>query len=807
MRLLSTLDWRVFFESVNLVDPVLGEDPAGVYSLMDFATRDRYRHVVERVSKRTRKSEREVATAAVRLAAESAESSEPAESAQSAESAESAESAQLGAAAEERAHVGYYLIGAGVSELEREFAYRAKMRERRLRALLAHPTGFYLGTLALLTALAVAALVFGAYLAGAGWFLLAAFALLSLVPASELAIAVLNWDVTHLLPPRVLPKLDTSEGIPADARTMVVIPAILSGEASVDELLANLEIHHLANRDEHIYLALLGDFPDAETEETETDAAILERALAGVAQLNARYGGEGFARFHLFLRRRLWNEGEGKWMGWERKRGKLQEFNRLLRGAQDTSYAVATADAELLAGVRYVITLDADTRLPRDAARKLIGVALHPLNRPRYDHAAGRFTRGYGILQPRVSISLEGASRSRFARVFAGSAGLDPYTTAASDVYQDLFGEGSFTGKGLYDVDAFETALEGRIPDNCILSHDLFEGLHARCALVTDVELFDDSPAQYDSYARRGYRWVRGDWQIARWLFARVPGHEGRTLRNPLPLISRWKIFDNMRRSLVAPSVLLWLAAAWAFLPGSPAWWTLFVVVTLAFPVYANFAAGVWPRPRGIPWATHLRGALGDARKNTAQLFVLITSVAHQAYLNADAVVRSLYRTLVSRRRLLEWVTAAQAEQGRARNLADMLRFMWPGVAVALGVAALVAALRPSALVVAAPFLLAWACAPYVMHLLSRRPGAGPQRLSAADVRDARLLARRTWRFFEEFVSAEDNWLPPDNFRKSRNPSSRTAPRRPTSACCCSPPFPRTTSATWGRSNSSSGSS
>ena len=757
MRLLSTLDWRVFFESVNLVDPVLGEDPAGVYALMDFATRDRYRHVVERISKRTRRPELDVASAAVRLAAESARDGEP---------------------DKESAHVGHYLVGAGLKELESEFSYRPKARERRLRAVLAHPTGFYLGTLALLTALVVAALVFDAYLAGAGWPVLAVFALLSLIPASDLAVGVLNWDVTHLLPPRVLPKIDTSEGIPADARTMVVIPAILSGEQAVDELLANLEIHHLANRDEHIYFALLGDFADAETEETETDAGVLERALAGVERLNERYGGEGFTRFQLFYRRRLWNESEGKWMGWERKRGKLQEFNRLLRGARDTSYVTATADAELLAGVRYVITLDADTRLPRDAARRLVGVALHPLNRPRYDRAAGRVTRGYGILQPRVSISLEAASRSRFARVFAGQAGLDPYTTAASDVYQDLFGEGSFTGKGLYDVDAFEGALEGRIPDNSILSHDLFEGLHARCALVTDVELFDDCPAQYDSYARRGYRWVRGDWQIASRLFARVPGADGRSMRNPLPIISRWKIFDNMRRSLVAPSVLVWLAFVWALVPGRPAWWTLFIVVTLAFPVYANFAAGVSRRARGIPWATHLRGVWGDVRKNTAQFLVVLTSIAHQAYLNADAAARTLYRTLVSRRRLLEWVTAAQAEQGRARNLADMLRFMWPGVAVAFGTAALVAALRPSALVVAAPFLLAWVCAPYIMHLLSRRAEAGPRELSAADARVARLVARRTWRFFEEFVSAEDNWLPPDNFQEDPKPvvAHRTSP-------------------------------
>ena len=757
MRLLSTLDWREFFESVSLVDPVLGEDPAGVYARMDFATRDRYRHIVERIGKRTRRPERDVARVTVSLAERAR---------------------QEGARADEHAHVGYYLVDDGVQELEKAFAYQPPARLRMLRSLLRHPTGFYLGTLVMLTMLAVAALVLGAYLAGMGWPLLAAFALLTLVPASDLAVSILNWDVTHLFPPRVLPKIDTSEGIPKDARTMVVVPAILASEAAVDELLANLEIHYLANRDDYIHFALLGDYADATEEETATDAAILERALAGIEQLNRRYGGDGAGRFQLFHRRRLWNDGEGKWMGWERKRGKLHEFNRLLRGAHDTGYVTATVGAELLASVRYVITLDADTRLPRDAARRLVGAALHPLNRPRCDRAAGRVTRGYGILQPRVSISLEGASRSRFARVFAGRAGLDPYTTAASDVYQDLFGEGNFTGKGLYDVDSFESALEGRIPDNSVLSHDLFEGLHARCALVTDVELLDDCPAQYDSYAKRQYRWVRGDWQIARWLFARVPGANGRTLRNPLPLISRWKIFDNIRRSLVAPSILAWLAFAWVLLPGSAWWWTLFVVITLAFPVYANITTGMLTHARGITWTSHLKGIWGDARENTAQFLVVLTCIPHQAYLNADAITRTLYRMLVLRRRLLEWVTAAQAEQGRARTFTDMLRFMWPGVAVAFAFAALVAALRPSALVVASPFLMAWACSPYVMHRLSRRADAGPQKLTAADARAARLVARRTWRFFEAFVSAEDNWLPPDNFQEDPKPvvAHRTSP-------------------------------
>ena len=757
MRLLSTLDWRDFFESVSLIDPILGEDPAGAYTRMDFASRDRYRHVVERISKRTRNAETEVARAAVRLAARAREeySREPA-----------------------RAHVGYYLVDEAAAELEKVFAYRPPAAERLRRAVLRRPTLFYLGTLALLTASVVAALVFFAHRAGAGWPLLVFFALLSLVPASDLAVSMLNWDVTHLFAPRTLPKMDFSSGVPAEARAFVVVPTFLSSETAVDELLEKLEVQYLANRDEHFYFALLGDFADAPSEEMPGDAVILGRALDGIERLNARYGDAGHARFHLFHRRRLWNEPEARWMGWERKRGKLHEFNRLLRGARDTSFAVSTADAALLSGVRYVITLDADTQLPRDAARRLVGAAMHPLNRPQYSAEAGRVVCGYGVLQPRVGVSLESSLRSRFARIFSGHAGIDPYTTAASDVYQDLFGEGSFTGKGLYDVDAFEAALEGRVPVNAILSHDLFEGLHARCALVTDIELLDDFPARYDSYAMRQHRWVRGDWQIAPWLLPRVPGEGGRRLRNPLPLISRWKILDNLRRSLVAPGVLLWLVSVWTLVPGSPLWWTLFVVLALAFPVYAHLATNMMAHPRGVPWTSHVRGLWSDARTNTARLLLALTCVAHQAYLKTDAVARTLYRRLVSRRRLLEWVTATQAEQRSARDFAAMLRFMWPAEPVALAALAAILVARPEALPVAAPLVLAWALSPLVMHRMSRRPAAERKQIDPAQAREARLIARRTWRFFETFVGAEDNWLPPDNFQEDPQPvvAHRTSP-------------------------------
>jgi cyclic beta-1,2-glucan synthetase len=759
MRLLSTLDWRDFFESVSLIDPLLGSDPAGVYARMNFQTRDRYRHAIERIAKRTGADELEVARAALRLAADARERA-PQDTA--------------------RAHVGNYLVGGDVVRLEQVFSYRPRPRERLARSVLRHPTFFYLGTLALLTALVVAALCFMAYRGGASRAVLVGLALLSIVPASDLALSVLNWDVTHLFRPRLLPGMETKQGLPENARTMVVVPTLFTDEAAVKELLEKLEVHYLANQDEHLYFALLGDFADADAEETPADAAMLDQALAGVEELNARYDADSSApkRFHLFQRRRLWNAREGKWMGWERKRGKLEEFNRLLRGARDTSFIIATAGADALAKVRYVITLDSDTQLPRDAARRLVGVAEHPLNRPQFDARTGRVARGYAILQPRVSASLESAALSRFARVFSGNTGVDPYTTAASDVYQDLFGEGTFTGKGLYDVDAFARALADRVPENALLSHDLFEGLYARAALVTDVEFLDDHPARYVTYAMRQHRWTRGDWQIARWLFPTVPDAQRRGVRNRLPLVARWKIFDNLRRSLVAPCVVLWLAFAWTLLPGSPLLWSLFVLLALAFPVYAHLTTSILLHPRGIPWTSHFWSAWGDARTNTAQVALLLSFLAHQAYLMCDAVARTLYRKLVSKRRLLEWTTAAQAEASSAPTLAAAFRFMWPAELISVAVGALVLLLRPGALPVAAPFLTLWAASPFVAYWVSWRGEVGREELAAADEREARLIARRTWRFFETFVSQEDQWLPPDNFQEDPRPvvAHRTSP-------------------------------
>src|SRR5581483_2251701 len=632
MRLLSTLDWKEFFEKVSRIDPELAKDPAAIYARMDFATRDRYRHVIERVSKGAKKSELEVARAALQLAEATRASGEDST----------------------HSHVGYFLVGNGVAQLENEVGYSPRVGEKILRTIERHASLTYLGTIALLTALIATLVVIALVPLGAGAALTLLAVLLALIPASDLAVNLLNWDITHVLPPKLLPKIDLTKGIPPEARTIVVVPVILADEATVETLIDKLEIAYLANQDEQLHFALLGDFADAPKEQMPDDEQIIAAARAGIDELNRRYGKGRPVRFHLFHRRRQWCDTEDKWIGWERKRGKLREFNRLLRGARDTSFTVVTAEDDLLKQVRYVISLDSDTQLPRDAARRLIGAALHPLNQPRFN-AQGCVVEGYGILQPRVSISLESASRSFFARVFSGNTGIDPYTTAASDVYQDFFGEGIYTGKGLYDVDAFERALDDRVPEQALLSHDLFESIFARAALVSDIEFLDDYPAYYDSYALRQHRWTRGDWQIAGWLKQRVPNAQGKQRRNDISAISRWKILDNLRRSLLAPSIVLLLVAGWTILPGNPLWWTLAVLVVLALPVYAHATSSLLIHPRGVPWTSHFWSIWGDLRTNSLQLAVEIVFLAHQAYLMIDAIVRVGHRMLVSKKHLLEW--------------------------------------------------------------------------------------------------------------------------------------------------------
>ena len=544
---------------------------------------------------------------------------------------------------------------------------------------------------------------------------------------------------------------------------MVVVPTMLTSTDSVAALLEHIEVLALGNFDPRIHFAILSDFVDADAEELSGDQPILAAARAGIERLNRRFRGDQGDRFFLFHRARLWNALEQAWMGWERKRGKIEEFNRLLRGATDTSFTVQVGELDILPSVRYCITLDTDTRLPRDAAKELIGIISHPLNRPHFDARTGRVMSGYGILQPRVSVTMASAAGSLFARTYAGHTGVDPYTTAVSDVYQDLFDEGIFTGKGLYDVDAFVASLEGRVPENALLSHDLFEGLYARTALVTDVEVVDDYPSSVLAHARRRHRWVRGDWQILWWLFPFVPSRTG-LQRNRLPLMSRWKILDNLRRSLMAPATVALLLLGWMVLPGTPAAWTMIALAAIALPVglrLLEFLRG--PTTLESGWA-FLRATSDEFNADAVRVGLHLVFLASHAYEMVDAITVTLVRLSITGRRLLEWETAAASDhRGGPPRALVFVREMIASPAIAVASLVLVAVVRPHALPAAVPLLAVWAAAPLIAYALSRPVPTRRAVLVSEDREFLRSVAVKTWRYFDTFVGAEDHALPPDN--------------------------------------------
>ena len=754
MRLTSAFDWAVFFETVSPVDKILQYNPR--YAEMDFVTRDTYRHAIEDLSRGTGLSEIDVTERVVdraRRAVVEPHASEHPER-------------------ERHRDPGYYLISQGRRAFECELGYRVSWKRRILRWYVLASAPGYLGSLAVVTAMVMALPLWHAGEVNVSTAGLALLALLALVPASDLAMALINRTVMAILRPRPLPRMALLNGIPKELRTIVVVPTLLTSLQGIDEQVERLEVHYLANSDDDLRFALLSDWRDSPIESMPGDAELLNTAVEGIARLNQRYGpaSGGGSRFVLFHRRRVWNESEHTWMGWERKRGKLHELNQLLRGSTGTTFlSVGGYLPESFPSVRYVITLDADTRLPRGAARRLIGTMAHPLNRPRFDPLAGRVVEGYGVVQPRITPSLPtDGEGSGFQETFSGPSGIDPYASAVSDVYQDLFREGSYTGKGIYEIDAFEAALADKVPDNSMLSHDLFEGLFARAALATDIELFEAFPSHYEAAAARHHRWARGDWQLLPWILGR--GHARSEPRRAvaIPAIGRWKILDNLRRTLSAPAAFLTLIVGWLLPGGSPWVWSGFILVTIAIPSLLSFVLGLYPRRRGIALHSHTRGAIADLKLAATQIALTVTFLAYQTWLMSDAILRTLGRLLITRTHLLEWVTAAQAEDAYTHELSGMYRRMGGGIVLAVAAACGVAVFGSyESWTAAAPFILLWLASPAVARWVSlplRLTGAGP--VSPGDARTLRLIARRTWRFFETFVSPEDHALPPDNFQE-----------------------------------------
>ena len=757
LRLLSATDWKAFFEQTSRVEQILRGDPAQVYASMDFETRNSYRSVIEELARHSAFNEEEVALAAIEFArSESGPGS-------------SAGRSKADKAPRREAHIGFYLRDAGRAKLEAGLRYQPEPGDRVRRALLASPTATYLGSIAIFSALFVLGLLTYATLSGGSLIQLIIVGLLGSGLAVEAAITLVHWNVTHRIKPQSLPRMDFSEGIPPGNRTMVVVPTLLESANELNHLLQELELYYLSNPDPLLTYALLTDFGDAPTEHMPDDDQLLALAGAGVENLNKKYGKT--LPFYLFHRQRQWNPSEGVWMGWERKRGKLADFNRLLLNLDDyypdalreTAYTTQVGDAGILSDIKYVITLDADTSLPQGSANRLIATLAHPLNHAEFAPDGRSVVAGYTVLQPRVAIKPTSANRSLFSQIFAGNAGFDLYSFAVSDVYQDLFGEGSYVGKGIYDVAAFERSLAGQVRQNTLLSHDLFEGIYGRAALVTDIVLYEEYPSRFLVYARRLRRWIRGDWQLLPWLFPVVRTETGLT-PNRLSTINLWKVFDNLRRSLLPPTLLALLAAGWLFLPGSPLVWTLLVLLPSALPI----AVQTVEQGKHNHGRLTLKQILEPTGLPLTRWALAILFLPYEALLMLGAIRTTLARLLIARKHLLQWTTAANTARsvGLKPNFETWLE-MIGGLIITILLGISTAIFNPGALWVALPVLAAWLVAPQIAFIISQPVTHTTTPLSETQRRQVLRLARRTWAFFEQFTGPNDHWLPPDHFQES----------------------------------------
>ncbi|NQT60426.1 MAG: cyclic beta 1-2 glucan synthetase [Bacteroidetes bacterium] len=756
LRSLGAYDWKKFVESTSVVEKILREDPSGYYGKMDFMTRDQYRHVIEKTAKRSGLTEQAVALNAIQLAQKQK---------------------QKTGVDERVSHVGFYLLDKGFVLLRRMSHVRLTPAE--IFRNLGHSGNLvlYIGSVVSLAVICAAELTAGAHYSGLSGWALVVTGLLSFLCTCGLSIALVNWLVTVSSLPHLLPRMDFSDGIPPESRTLVVIPAMLSSLSHVEHLIEDMEVRFLANRDDNLFFGLLTDFLDAEEEVLPSDAELVAYAQQKIEELNNLYRNPQCDPLFLFHRGRKWNACESSWMGYERKRGKLADLNALLRDGERDPFELIVGKTAHLTSVKYVITLDTDTLLSRDTARELIGTMAHPLNRARYDEKRSRVVEGYGILQPRVAASLPAAYRSLYAWLNSSDSGLDPYTRAVSNVYQDLFGEGSYIGKGIYDVEVFELALKGRFPENRILSHDLLEGCYARAGLVSDIQLFEEVPLTYRSDTDRRRRWIRGDWQLLRWLFPIVPTFGGETHKNVLSVLSKWKILDNLRRSVTSAALTILLVIGWTFLC-NPLLWTLSIAgIVFVSPILASLFA-YFQKPNDMPLGSHIASMSRSLLINVSPIVLTIACLPYDAYFSLGAIIRTCWRMVFTHRNLLEWQPSNVSEQSGHMNLASSFRSMWIAPSLASAILLFLILLQSVSVLAASPILFFWFISPALVWWISR-PLSGRKKIMTEDQNIfLRRLSRKTWAFFETFVTAEENWLPPDNFQEipAAKISHRTSP-------------------------------
>ncbi len=766
LKYVSSLNWVNLFESASYVERILKQDPHGTYTSMDIYSRNYYRGQIEKLAKNYGVSELHIAREAIALA----------QKAYSETSGEFADESLIC----RRCHVGYYLVDKGIKDLENSQKGNKKAPAKLTNWLKDRQGMLYILSIGALTLL-ISAVPMGYVRGFSGWKGFAAAMLVGaavIIPSSEMAIAILNWVVCRIKRPAVFPRLELKDGIPSELSTMVVIPALLTDEKRVQELLENMENHYLANREDNLSFALIGAFKDSEEPNTDNGHHVLVEAFEGVKALNVKYAPEGTDRFYFYHRLSQYNEVDNNWTGWERKRGALMEFNEMLLGSLDTSITFYSNAVLPAPTIKYIITLDADTVLPLGMAKRMVGTMAHPLNTPIIDPVRGIVVDGHGLMQPRISFDIDSSNRSVFSRIFTGQEGIDPYASAISDVYQDLFGEGIFTGKGIYDLRIFQQVLKNAVPENAILSHDLLEGSYVRAALVTDLELVDSYPSKYNSYIARLHRWIRGDWQLIPWLGRKITDKNGNRIKNPLTFISMWKIMDNLRRSLVAPAIIVVIFMGFSLLPGSSYFWTGFGVAALLLPLAINIIGRVSSgglKPERVK--RHIPGFFG-LKASLFQFLLTLVFLPYHALIVLEAVSVTLIRVLITKKNMLEWVTSADAEKGQSNSLKSYITSMGVSSLEGIAVAALALLFKPEDVVLSLIFLVMWGLAPYIAWMISRDYESGTVTLKSADLMDLRRIARKTWRYFEEFSNQKNNYLVPDNYQEDppRGIAFRTSP-------------------------------
>jgi len=743
VRMLSRIYWEDLFEKLSVVDAILRNDE--IYTQMDFDSRDYYRKTIEKIAFNFKLSEAAVAKEAIALKDESGEACP---------------------------HVGNFILGEGRKTLFSVFQETLPPRERTSLFFKRHRLGFYAGSIIVAAFLLNLGVFYLMMVAMRSFWLATIGAFFTYLPIYGVVHQVVNQICMKIVKPAFIPKMDYTEGIPEQNRTVAVVSALINDEKNAISLLEDLEVYYIANQDENLFFALLGDFKDADQVVTQEELDIVSKVEEKVKELNQKYGREIFYYYH---RKRQYIADENKYMGDERKRGALLDLCAVLKGVKKEGYL--NSEIRAPEGVKYVITMDADTQIPRDAAKKLIGAMSHPLNRPVINEDGTAVTKGYGIMQPRIGIDVVSAAKTYFSLVFSGQAGLDTYSTACSDIYQDLFGEGIYTGKGIFDLEVFYTVLDKSFPKRRILSHDLLEGSYLRTALLTDVVFVDSYPSKYDSWAKRQHRWVRGDWQLIRWLCNNVRNEKNEKIKNPLNKLSKFKIGDNINRSLIEPACFIVLFLGLTFLHGAIALLLFVGLLTLFYDPLSGLVGKIIMLIKNADKGVVLKDAWFETRNSFRQSFFRLSFLPYEAYLNVDGVIRTLYRLFVSKKKMLEWVTAAESE----KQSGNTQKALWKKMAFSpvIGIITLLLSSFFLRTVSITALLLGavWFFAPGVAFITSAPIEKKKYIMDDLTNMRLRMLARKTWRYFEDFCTEDTFMWAPDNFQEYpyKKPVDRTS--------------------------------